>query len=106
MARGTYSVVVRGSAICFLFIGVSWLLTSFAKGISYPMRMVGFFIYQLGIMGLMIFAAWGLVIWARTKTVRARPDLCLKCGYNLTGNESGVCPECATPVPKQETVVR
>ena len=26
----------------------------------------------------------------------------LHCGYNLTGNESGVCPECATPVPKRE----
>jgi hypothetical protein len=26
---------------------------------------------------------------------------CLHCGYNLTGNTSGVCPECGTPVPKQ-----
>ena len=35
---------------------------------------------------------------------RRRPSLghCLNCGYNLTGNESGVCPECATPVPKRE----
>jgi len=24
--------------------------------------------------------------------------LCLKCGYDLTGNESGVCPECGTSV--------
>ena len=24
--------------------------------------------------------------------------LCRKCGYDLTGNESGVCPECGTPV--------
>ena len=22
------------------------------------------------------------------------PDVCRKCGYNLTGNVSGVCPEC------------
>ncbi len=28
---------------------------------------------------------------------------CPHCGYNLTGNESGKCPECSTPVPKQET---
>ncbi len=28
---------------------------------------------------------------------------CDSCGYNLSGNESGNCPECSTPVPKQET---
>ena len=31
------------------------------------------------------------------------PGHCPHCGYNLTGNESGVCPECSTPVPTQET---
>jgi ribosomal protein L37E len=25
------------------------------------------------------------------------PRLCRRCGYNLTGNTSGVCPECGTP---------
>ena len=24
------------------------------------------------------------------------PEACHKCGYDLTGNESGVCPECGT----------
>jgi hypothetical protein len=23
------------------------------------------------------------------------------CDYNLTGNVSGVCPECGTPIPRQ-----
>jgi len=27
---------------------------------------------------------------------RSRKGLCLKCGYDLTGNESGTCPECGT----------
>lgn len=27
-----------------------------------------------------------------------RPDVCSNCGYNLTGNESGTCPECGTEV--------
>ena len=27
---------------------------------------------------------------------RRRKGLCLKCGYDLTGNESGKCPECGT----------
>jgi hypothetical protein len=36
----------------------------------------------------------------RRKTTRQRmtQGLCLKCGYNLTGNVSGVCPECGKKV--------
>ena len=30
--------------------------------------------------------------WRRMR--RCQRGLCVKCGYNLTGNESGVCPEC------------
>ena len=29
---------------------------------------------------------------------RHRKGLCVKCGYNLTGNTSGVCPECGKPI--------
>jgi hypothetical protein len=29
---------------------------------------------------------------------RGEAGFCLTCGYNLTGNTSGVCPECGTPV--------
>jgi len=31
-------------------------------------------------------------------------DLCLKCGYNLTGNTSGTCPECGTPIRAKSEV--
>ena len=30
---------------------------------------------------------------------RSGPPSCLRCGYNLTGNTSGRCPECGTDVP-------
>lgn len=30
---------------------------------------------------------------------RSRKGLCMNCGYDLTGNESGVCPECGSVVP-------
>ena len=30
-----------------------------------------------------------------------RRDACPACDYNLTGNTSGTCPECGTPVPKE-----
>lgn len=29
---------------------------------------------------------------------RRREPSCRACGYNLTGNVSGVCPECGTPI--------
>jgi hypothetical protein len=32
---------------------------------------------------------------------RSRIGLCLACGYSLTGNTSGTCPECGTSVPKR-----
>ena len=30
---------------------------------------------------------------------RLKPGVCPTCSYNLTGNISGTCPECGTPVP-------
>jgi hypothetical protein len=32
------------------------------------------------------------------RRVRRSRNGCLRCGYNLTGNVSGVCPECGTPI--------
>jgi hypothetical protein len=33
--------------------------------------------------------------------VRERRGHCGKCRYDLTGNVSGICPECGTPIPEQ-----
>ena len=33
------------------------------------------------------------------------PNLCRKCAYNLTGNVSGRCPECGTPIPQAAVAV-
>jgi hypothetical protein len=35
--------------------------------------------------------------WAGRRR-RLKLSLCLRCGYSLTGNTSGVCPECGTAV--------
>jgi hypothetical protein len=35
--------------------------------------------------------------WEKSKAIaRAEEGLCWRCGYDLTGNVSGVCPECGT----------
>ncbi len=41
-----------------------------------------------------------LFLWLRdlTKSGHDRPGTCATCRYNLTGNESGVCPECGTEI--------
>jgi predicted RNA-binding Zn-ribbon protein involved in translation (DUF1610 family) len=36
----------------------------------------------------------------RSRRIRRGPPRCAKCGYNLTGNVSGVCPECGTPIAR------
>ena len=44
-----------------------------------------------------------VVFWWRRDRRRIRPGCCLRCGYDLTGNTSGVCSECGeklTPVSK------
>ena len=48
------------------------------------------------LMGVLL-GAYPLVAFIRGPYLRHRrrkKGLCLKCGYNLTGNVSGVCPEC------------
>lgn len=35
----------------------------------------------------------------RRRLRRKKRNECLECGYNLTGNVTGLCPECGTPVP-------
>ena len=45
--------------------------------------------------GLAVFAAIGC--WRELRRVPTlRPGICFNCGYDLTGNISGVCPECGT----------
>ena len=48
-----------------------------------------------------LFAAYPTILFIRgpvRRYRRRRKGLCLKCGYNLTGNVSGVCPECGGPI--------
>jgi len=36
--------------------------------------------------------------------VECSPDYCAACHYNLIGNQSGICPECGTPVPSKHPI--
>ncbi|MCC6908083.1 MAG: hypothetical protein IT430_09100 [Phycisphaerales bacterium] len=43
-------------------------------------------------------------LWHRDR--RRALCLCIKCGYDLRGNASGVCPECGTPPPRPSPALR
>jgi len=43
-----------------------------------------------------------LLLFWRDRHGRIPPGYCQRCGYDLTGNLSGICPECGTAIPKQE----
>jgi hypothetical protein len=43
-----------------------------------------------------VFAAPTTYLWHRDRR-RIPPGHCHSCNYNLTGNTSGICPECGTP---------
>ncbi len=53
---------------------------------------------ELLITGAIAGLAYGV---SRRVMTRLRPGRCRSCGYDLTGNVSGVCPECGTPIQTQ-----
>ena len=56
-------------------------------------------VYALGF-GLTL-AGWLKYAWKRARAQRISQGLCGACGYNLTGNTSGVCPECGAAASSQ-----
>jgi len=42
------------------------------------------------------------LLWFVDRRRRILPGHCQKCGYNLTGNVSGRCPECGQPVERKQ----
>ena len=45
-----------------------------------------------------VVTAWSVYKAARNRHSAGGNPVCRSCGYDLTGNVSGVCPECAAPV--------
>jgi hypothetical protein len=89
--RATIAVVVSFLAFTAINAVLAWTLSPSAYG-SLPLHL------GLGMAGyatpLLIFGL--LSRWYAP--VRFLPGHCQKCGYNLTGNVSGVCPECGERV--------
>jgi hypothetical protein len=62
--------------------------------------------FQYGHCHVAVIPIWLLALLVAVPTVRLwrrdrrrRPGHCQRCSYDLTGNTSGICPECGAPAP-------
>jgi hypothetical protein len=60
---------------------------------------VGMYVWLALALVVGLTVAW--VTWKRSEPAdRQERGLCTRCGYDLTGNVSGVCPECGTAIER------
>lgn len=89
----------RGMLVLSAF-GLAALHVSIALINPHPGEFFGFNGNVLGFAIIILLTALvGLFFRQRSPTPY---PACLKCRYNLTGNTSGICPECGAPVPGTE----
>ena len=48
----------------------------------------------------LLLAIWTIWAWTRKSRAERAPGHCPRCGFDLTGNVSGVCPECGQRVAR------
>ena len=75
----TWELTTVGGAYCWGFCMPHWLIC-------------GLFAAPSILFGALSLRSWGFL--------RFRPGHCPHCSYNLTGNVSGICPECGKPILK------
>ena len=81
-------VILSAGLLCTAFIGAHDLLA-------------------LALLGVVVVAYIDWIDYWRLRSRREKrrvKGLCEHCGYNLTGNTSGTCPECGTPVAGKAAV--
>lgn len=69
--------------------------------VGYTATTIMFDVLRGLIIGFLVGTPFVLLRRARAAR-RHAPGRCNRCDYDLTGNESGVCPECGTKVPPRE----
>lgn len=85
LASVVASVVWSVLFLCYAYIMIGYL------GPFFPIAFVVGGAYSFGI-------ALVVGIPYRVRRRKSPPGHCPDCRYNLTGNESGICPECGRPI--------
>ena len=100
MARDTSrgGRIARRLVACFLGLPASALILYYAwmnETLPFPFRILGTMVvgFVLILFGFKLFSG---------RQDRQERGLCVQCSYDLTGNESGICPECGTKIAREK----
>jgi hypothetical protein len=82
---------------CFFLLLESNVIPWPAKPVIIPFMMIAF-----GFVGgiWIVFPISKCRRFLRQRLSEEGIPICIECSYDLTGNASGICPECGTPVPE------
>lgn len=78
-------------------VGGSWMGFGYLRAPPFNSTWIFFVIFCPFCVPVLFLAAYPTIAFIRgplRRRRRRRRGLCIRCGYNLQGNESGVCPEC------------
>src|ERR1044071_4354945 len=105
----TAALVWHGFAALFLVKPYFWSMKHIAGLCSLSLAHEGLFIYAhyrffMSVVAIAVYIGLG---WVYPVHIDAKP-CCPNCGYDLTGNISGICPECGTEIHArpQDLIVR
>ena len=96
--------VAIGMAVCVavatvLSITARLLLTEVVEKGSHRSDLLGIVIWLVAV----VLGGWQTARqWSGNGPREPAANACSRCAYNLTGNVSGVCPECGTTIPKSQ----
>jgi hypothetical protein len=92
----------RGFCVQHQALSIAWLPIAETRSSSIPGNRVRvtWIILPLWIPVVALVIPTTFLWW---RCLRVLPGHCQNCGYDLTGNVSGVCPECGTAVPDART---
>jgi len=97
------SLVYSGTVIALPYLSVT-LDGSFSINLRNQAWMIAtVFLLNGAVIPATLGGAWLTSKPRRRRDVRRELRLCLTCGYDLTGNESGTCPECGKKVAERKT---
>lgn len=96
------AIVTSSIPIPYLYLPGTFIIQQFDHIISKPLLAFNG-MYILIIINVSFYivvgTSVGYIAWLRDQSKsRFRFPYCSRCGYNLTGNESGTCTECGTEI--------
>ena len=94
--------VFAGGLIVTIFSGLFALALERTYGSAAAGMLIGVAI-ALAVPSICAIATYRVIAGPLRRASLRRAKLCLKCLYNLTGNESGICPECGTEVIRRDS---